>query len=49
MSNALISAVSIGGGGGKPMETVTLNYTAIRWDYKLQTASANLSGTNFAS
>jgi type VI secretion system secreted protein Hcp len=49
LTNALVSSVSAGGGGGgKPQETVTFNYTAISWDYKLQTAEASDSGVGAA-
>ena len=35
LTNALISSVSVGGGGGgKPQETVTFNYTAISSDVR---------------
>jgi type VI secretion system secreted protein Hcp len=34
MSNVLISSISIGGGGGdKPVETMTLNYNQITWRF----------------
>jgi type VI secretion system secreted protein Hcp len=34
MKNVLISSVSVGGGGGdKPVETLTLNYNAIAWEF----------------
>ncbi|HKG14294.1 MAG TPA: type VI secretion system tube protein Hcp [Pyrinomonadaceae bacterium] len=37
IKNALISSVSIGGGGGdKPVETLTLNYNQITWNYTAQ-------------
>ena len=50
LTNALVSSVSAGGGGGgKPQETVTFNYTAIKWAYKLQTAAVGDSGTNSAT
>ena len=40
MNNVIITSVSMGGaGGGRPTETVTLNYTAITWLYRLQTGS----------
>jgi type VI secretion system secreted protein Hcp len=49
LTNAIISSVSVGGGGGgKPQETVTFNYTAIAWDYKLQAGDASDSGKNAA-
>jgi type VI secretion system secreted protein Hcp len=49
MTNALVSSVSVGGGGGgKPQETVTFNYTKIQWDYKQQASAVSDSGTNSA-
>src|SRR5438270_7973429 len=34
LKNVVLSSVSIGGGGGdKPVETVTLNYNHITWDF----------------
>lgn len=49
MTNALVSSISVGGGGGgKPQETVTFNYTKIQWDYKLQAAAVSDSGKNAA-
>jgi type VI secretion system secreted protein Hcp len=50
MTNALISSYSVGGGGGgKPQETVTLNYTAIKWEYKVQKSDVSDSGTASAT
>ena len=41
MSNVLISSISISGGGGdKPIETVTLNYNQITWRYTSQRPEA---------
>lgn len=49
MTNALVSSVSVGGGGGgKPQETVTFNYTKIQWDYKLQASAVSDAGKNSA-
>jgi type VI secretion system secreted protein Hcp len=49
MANALVSSISVGGGGGgKPQETVTFNYTKIQWDYKQQAGAVSDSGTNSA-
>lgn len=37
LENVIVSSVSVSGGGGDiPIETVTLNYTAITWAYKKQ-------------
>jgi type VI secretion system secreted protein Hcp len=49
LTNALVSSVSVGGGGGgKPQETVTFNYTAIDWAYKQQVGAVSDAGTNAA-
>jgi type VI secretion system secreted protein Hcp len=49
LTNALVSSISVGGGGGgKPQETVTFNYTKIQWDYKQQASAVSDSGTNSA-
>jgi type VI secretion system secreted protein Hcp len=49
LTNALVSSVSVGGGGGgKPQETVTFNYTQIKWEYKQQGAAVSDAGTNSA-
>ena len=45
LTNALISSVSVGGGGGgKPQETVTFNYTKISWTYKVQKSDVTDAG-----
>jgi len=45
LTNALVSSVSVGGGGGgKPQETVTFNYTAISWAYIAQQSTVTDSG-----
>ncbi len=54
MKEAIITSVAIGGGGGsRPTETITLNYTAIRWVYQTQTAAGepvtNTSAWNLAT
>jgi len=42
LKNALVSSVSVGGSGEIPIETVTLNYSAINWEYHAQkTETAN--------
>jgi type VI secretion system secreted protein Hcp len=50
LTNALISSVSVGGGGGgKTPETVTFNYTAISWEYIAQKSDAVDAGNLSAS
>jgi type VI secretion system secreted protein Hcp len=50
MKNVLISSDSIGGGGGaKPVETVTMNYSAISWTYKPQVPEGDVKGQDAAS
>jgi type VI secretion system secreted protein Hcp len=50
LDNALISSVSVGGGGGgKPQETVTFNYTKIAWNYVLQKSDVSDSGNAAAT
>jgi type VI secretion system secreted protein Hcp len=46
MDNMVVSSISTGGGGmDKPVETVTLNYTAIKWEYKQQKSDVSQQGT----
>jgi type VI secretion system secreted protein Hcp len=45
LKNVLISSVSIGGGGGdRPVESLTLNYTGIEWSYKSQKPGDDAKG-----
>lgn len=45
LQNALISSVSVGGGGGgTPQETVTFNYSGIKWQYHVQGTSGGDEG-----
>ena len=45
LKNVVLSSVSIGGGGGdKPVETVTLNYNHITWDFHTQKAEGAEQG-----
>ena len=45
LKNVVLSSVSIGGGGGdKPVETVTLNYNHITWDFCAQQAEGAEKG-----
>ena len=44
MKNVILSSVSIGGGGGdKPVETVTMNYNHITWDFHREGEGRNVS------
>lgn len=50
LTNALVSSVSVGGGGGgKPQETVTFNYTAISWTYAAQQSNVTDAGNASAT
>lgn len=50
LTNALISSVSVGGGGGgKPQETVTFNYTKISWTYAAQKSDVSDAGNTAAT
>ena len=49
LDNTIVSSVSHSGGGGdRPTETVTLNYTKIKWDYTEQKADTGKKGNNGA-
>lgn len=46
LDEVLVSSVSVGGGSGdKPTETLTLNYTKIKWDYTSQKSDSTKEGT----
>lgn len=46
MEDVLISSVSVGGGGGdKPVESMSLNYASIKWDYTSQNEESGKKGT----
>lgn len=46
MEDCIISSVSVGGGGGdKPVESLSLNYASIKWDYTAQSEESCESGT----
>lgn len=46
MEDCIISSVSVGGGGGdKPVESLSLNYASIKWDYTAQAEESGESGT----
>jgi type VI secretion system secreted protein Hcp len=45
LKNVVLSSVSIGGGGGdKPVETVTMNYNHITWDFHTQKSEGTEAG-----
>jgi type VI secretion system secreted protein Hcp len=46
LKNAVLSSVSVGGGGGdKPVESVSINYSGIKWDYTAQKEAGGKDGT----
>lgn len=49
--SAIITSVSVGGGGDQPVETVTFNYKKITWEYgqQLQKAPGGAKGKSAAS
>lgn len=50
LNDALVSSVSVGGGGGgKPQETVTFNYSGIKWTYTVQGEDVTKKGNVAAS
>lgn len=49
MTDALVSSVSTGGGGGKPTETVTFNYTKMSWTYHVQKSDVGEAGSAAAT
>ena len=45
LNDTVISSVSVGGGGGgKPVETLSLNYSAIKWQYTVQKEAGGQEG-----
>jgi len=50
MDNTIVSSVSVGGGGGgKPQETVTFNYSRIVWTYTSQKEGVGKDGNDSAT
>lgn len=46
LTNVVISSVSVGGGGGdKPVESFSLNYASIKWDFSTQKEAGGKEGT----
>jgi type VI secretion system secreted protein Hcp len=49
LENAIVSSQSLSSGGGdRPVETLTLNYTKIKWDFTQQKADTGKKGNNGA-
>jgi len=49
LDNAIVSSVSVSAGSGdRPTETITLNYTKIKWDFTQQNAAMGKKGNNGA-
>ena len=48
LENVLISSISHSGGGGRPMESLSLNYTKIEWSYTEQDPEVKKKGNNGA-
>jgi type VI secretion system secreted protein Hcp len=44
LTEAMISSVSVGGGGGQPMETLSLNFSKMTWTYKPQETKTGAKG-----
>lgn len=44
MTDAIISSVSVGGGGGQPTETISINYSKIKWWYTAQDSNSDQQG-----
>src|ERR1700752_2408800 len=49
LDNAIVSSTSLSSGGGaRPVETITLNYTKIKWDFTQQKPDTGKKGNNGA-
>lgn len=47
LEDVVISSISVSGGGGsKPVENLSLNYTKIKWEYVQQKSSTEKKGNN---
>jgi type VI secretion system secreted protein Hcp len=44
LTDAVISSITVGGGGGQPTETLSLNYSKIKWWYIAQDDAAGQKG-----
>jgi type VI secretion system secreted protein Hcp len=45
LSNVVLSSVSVSGGGGKPVESMSLNFTKIKWEMTTQKDDGSKEGT----
>jgi type VI secretion system secreted protein Hcp len=49
LENTIVSSISVSAGGGdRPTETITLNYTKIKWDFTEQKPDMGKKGNNGA-
>jgi type VI secretion system secreted protein Hcp len=49
MENVIVSNASLSSGGGdRPVETISLNYTKVKWDFTQQKADTGKKGNNGA-
>lgn len=48
LEDAIISSISVGGGGGKPVESLTFNYSRIEWTYYAQKEEGGAGGNAVA-
>jgi type VI secretion system secreted protein Hcp len=47
LEDVVVSSISVSGGGGdKPVEALSLNYTKIKWEYVQQKSSTEKKGNN---
>lgn len=44
MHNAMISNISVSGGGGQAGESMSLNFTKMEWEYKVQDEKSDMKG-----
>lgn len=45
LKNVIVTSVSVAGGGDRPVESLTLNYTEIKWKYSPQNQRGGVEGS----